>query len=100
MKKFFPLLIPLALWACTYYPAESTKTIDHRPAIQIKGASSSAMLYVNGLYMGPADFDAPVLVEPGTHMVKVVEPSGATYNEKVFVSGSMTKTITVPGGGQ
>lgn len=80
--------------ACT--PAERVETADDRPALEIAGAAMGARLFVDGLDMGVVG--DPLLLEPGTHQIKVVGPKGGTYSEKVFVSGQGLRRLTVPKG--
>ncbi|MDO8607820.1 MAG: hypothetical protein Q7R40_14885 [Phaeospirillum sp.] len=77
-------------------PAEHTATIDDRPALAIVNAASGSRLFVDGLDLGVVG--GPLLLEPGTHMVKVVGPGGDAYTEKVFLSGRGTRTLSIPAG--
>lgn len=100
------ILTALALLAgCVSPPAESVGNVDDRPALMVTNAAPGSRLFVDGLDLGPvgngplaADADRPVLLEPGTHLVKVVGPTGVSYSEKVFISGRGTRTLTVPPG--
>lgn len=95
MTRFLSLLAVAALaTACT--PAERVETVDDRPSLEVAGAVSGSRLFVDGLDMGVVD--RPLLLEPGTHLVKVVGPKGGTYAEKVFVSGRGLRKLAVPAG--
>jgi len=52
-------------------PATSVRTVDDRPTLIFKGAPDGAVLFVDGLNLGPANQynGAPkaLIVEPGTH---------------------------------
>ncbi|TAN59532.1 MAG: hypothetical protein EPN20_14920 [Magnetospirillum sp.] len=88
-------LITLALLgACS--PAERINPTDDRPSLAIADAVSGSRLFVDGLDTGLVG--DPLLLEAGTHMVKVVGPAGGIYSEKVFLSGRGTRTLTVPAG--
>ncbi|OAN50350.1 hypothetical protein A6A04_02855 [Paramagnetospirillum marisnigri] len=54
------------------------------------------VLVVDGLDLGPVGDS--LLLEPGTHLDKVIGPSGGTYTETVFLSGRGNRTLTVPAG--
>lgn len=95
MARNFAVLFGLvAVAACS--PAEITAPLDGRPAIEVVGAESGSRLFVDGLDMGAVN--QPLLLEPGSHMVKVVAPAGRTYSETVFLSGRGTVTLKVPAG--
>lgn len=95
MKRLLSIFAVAALVvACS--PAERIETVDDRPSLEVTGATSGARLYVDGLDMGIVD--QPLLLEPGTHMIKVVGPKGGTYAEKVFVSGRGLRKLAVPAG--
>jgi hypothetical protein len=105
MRRILTLAALALLAGCVSPPAESVGNVDDRPALMVANAAPGSRLFVDGLDMGPvgngamaADADRPVLIEPGTHLVKVVGPSGGSYAEKVFVSGRGTRTLTVPAG--
>jgi hypothetical protein len=92
LLAFLALLASLA--ACSY-PAEQTRMPEGRPSLMVEGAPSDSLLYVDGLDMGSATSGRAVLVEPGTHQVKVVSGGTVLFQEKMFVSGSITKTINL-----
>jgi hypothetical protein len=95
MKRVLSLFALAALVAaCT--PAERVETVDDRPSLEVTGAVSGSRLYIDGLDMGVVD--QPLLLEPGTHLVKVVGPRGGTFSEKVFVSGRGLRKLAVPAG--
>lgn len=96
MRILSALLITAALAACSPPPAEKIGTVDHRPALQIIGASSSARLYVDGLDLGTPSEDRPLLLEPGTHLIVIEEPGGRRHQEKIFLSGKGVKALHVP----
>lgn len=100
MRKYiiFALLaLTWALCSCSM-PSTVVRTVDDRPTLAFKGVPEGAVLFVDGLNMGPAgqyDGDPTVLtVEPGTHVVRVIVNNEAIFEQRVFVESSL-KTITV-----
>lgn len=77
-------------------PAERITIVDDRPALTIANAATGARLMVDGLDLGMVG--DPLLLEPGTHVVKVIGPNGGVYTETVFLSGRGTRTLNVPAG--
>ena len=79
-------------------PNTVVRTVDDRPTLAIKGAPEGAVLFVDGLMVGPAanyNGDPNILtVEPGTHLVRIAIGSNVLYEQKVFVESSL-KVITV-----
>jgi hypothetical protein len=100
MKKvivFSFLALVLALCSCTM-PTTAVRTVDDRPTLAFKGAPDGALLYIDGLSMGPVgqyNGESQVLtVEPGTHTVRVTINNEVIYEQRIFVESSL-KTITV-----
>jgi hypothetical protein len=89
--------IVFGLCSCTM-PNTSVRTIDDRPTLAFIGAPEGAVVFVDGLNMGVAgqyDGEPKVLiVEPGTHVVRVTLGNDVVYEQRVFVESSL-KTITV-----
>lgn len=105
MRRIIMITALALLAGCVSPPAETIGNVDDRPALKVANAAPGSRLFVDGLDLGPvgngplaADADRPVLLEPGTHLVKVVGPAGGSYSEKIFVSGHGTRTLTVPSG--
>jgi hypothetical protein len=95
MRRLLSILAVAAL-ATACAPAERVETVDDRPSLEVTGAVSGARLYIDGLDMGIVD--QPLLLEPGTHQVRVVGPKGGAYSEKVFISGRGLRKLVVPAG--
>lgn len=96
------LLIVLAalVQGCAYPEPARIEQKDSRPAIGVSGAPKGAVLFVDGLQMGPArQYDGKervLLIESGKHLVEVKSASGnVLLSETVFLSGSTTKVLTV-----
>lgn len=81
-------------------PIEHLQTTDGRPSIVLQGAPSNAGVYIDGKYIGRAsDYTSKaIIIENGTHTVTVTENGNDLLSQKIFVSGSGTKTLTVPTG--
>jgi hypothetical protein len=79
-------------------PSTVVRSVDDRPTLAFKGAPDNAILFVDGIDMGPAaqyDGDPKVLtVEPGTHNVLVNIGAETIFEKRVFVESSL-KTITI-----
>lgn len=100
MKIVISLLLSILtciLCSCSM-PNTFVRNVDDRPKLVFKGAPEGAVLVVDGLNMGNAgqyDGDPKVLVvEPGTHSIRVTSGSDVIYEQRVFVESSM-KTITL-----
>jgi len=91
-------IIMLVFVAGCTMPATTVKTVDERPSLAFKDAPSGALLYLDGLNMGDAAIydGAPkvLLVEPGTHVIRIVKDGAVIYEQKVFLESSL-KTITI-----
>ena len=79
-------------------PKTTVRTVDERPSIMVQGAPKESILFVDGLSMGKAkqySGDPEVLIlETGTHDVKIVENGSVIFEQRVFL-GSSLKTIKV-----
>jgi len=100
MNKVLILLLiatTCTLCSCTM-PSTSVRTVDDRPTLIFKGAPDGAILFIDGLNMGVAgQYDGEpksLVVESGTHVVRVTLGSEVIYEQRIFVESSL-KTITV-----
>ncbi len=95
----FFLLLSLGLISGCTYPKTEVKTVEERPTLAIQGAPENAVLYVDGLSMGPAaQYDGRgqvLLLEVGTHLIEIKQGSSLLYSEKAFLGAGATKTITI-----
>lgn len=107
MRVFKPTTLAVALTltlavtlvtACSN-PIEQIRTGDSRPSIAFQGAPSGAEIFIDDTMVGTVgDFAGKaLLVDGGTHTVKVILDGQTLVSEKVYVSGSGTKTVSVPG---
>lgn len=100
MRKFLCsfLLLCLVCAGCSY-PQTQVMTTDERPRLQFTNAPKGAVVYLDGLLIGPADQYAGkpdvLMVEPGTHEVRVLSAQNAELvNQVIFVDGEL-KIINV-----
>ena len=99
MKKVIVFSLLVFVFAlCSCMPTTTVRTVDDRPTLAFKGAPEGAILYIDGLDMGPVyQYDGVhmvLTVEPGTHTVRVTVNNEAIYEQRVFVESSL-KTITI-----
>jgi hypothetical protein len=98
MKIIIPLaLVGLLLSGCSN-PTEQIRSVDSRPSIFLKGAPAQAEIFIDNLRVGMAEnfMEKAILLENGTHVVKVMNNGKTIFSEKIFVSGAMTKTLVIP----
>jgi hypothetical protein len=96
------IAVCLGLAACSQ-PVEQTRTLDERPSILVQGAPVGAVLQVDGLAAGMVQtlggVPQAIRIEPGSHLVAVIVNGKPILSDRVFVSGAVMKTLTVPPGG-
>ncbi len=96
--KIVPIMLILSLMLGCTMPNTTVRSVDSRPRIAIKGASTTAVLLIDGLKMGLAvtyNGDPQTLtIEPGTHRVSITENGQILYDQNIFVESEL-KTITV-----
>ncbi|MBP7223499.1 MAG: hypothetical protein BWY90_00457 [Deltaproteobacteria bacterium ADurb.BinA014] len=96
MRFLYILLSIIVISGCM--PATTVRSVDSRPSIAIKGASSAAELLVDGLKMGKAQAyngePQTLILEPGTHKITIIENGVVIYEQKIFIESEL-KTITV-----
>ncbi len=99
MKKFMILCgLVVTLTACNQNPTTVTRSVDSRPSIVVMGAPYGATFSIDGVAIGNVDDDKAVLVEPGTHVVRVYSRDGTLlHKEKVYTGGSTLREIRLPG---
>lgn len=103
MKRFLlTAAASLVLTACVY-PNQQVLTVDDRPGLFVVGAPEDAILYVDGLEMGPSGrFDGQpnvLAVEPGTHRVEVRLGSRVLHSVDIFLGEGTRREIRVPDSG-
>jgi hypothetical protein len=100
MRSWIPTLgLSLGIAACSY-PVEQVRTTDERPGLLVQGAPQGATILVDGLAAGSANGAGGgpqvIRIEPGTHSIAVSANGQTLLNERIFVSGGATKTLTLP----
>ncbi|MGA2781548.1 MAG: hypothetical protein ABSF13_06450 [Smithella sp.] len=97
MRFFYIIVLIMTIIGCSM-PATTVRSVDSRPSIAIKGASSTAELLVDDLKMGKAEtFNGEpqtLTLEPGTHKISIIDNGTIIYEQKIFVESEL-KTITV-----
>ena len=98
------LLVPtlLLVAACTY-PTGEVQRQEDRPSLAIVGAPATATLIVDGINHGAANqFDGNpriLLLEEGTHRVRVVSGGTDLLEQEVLLASGETRTLTISRGG-
>ena len=104
MKTSIAVLLALLLSACAL-PQTTVRTGSTQPSLVVQGAPSNAVLFVDGLSMGPAqqfDGNPKVLaVLEGVHTLEVHQGSAVIFQEKALFSNGETHPIKLlPGATQ
>lgn len=94
----FLVLSACLLQSCKYPEPAKVEQKDSRPSIGISGAPAGAVIFVDGLEMGPATRDKEevnvLLVESGKHVIELKSSGGEVLlSEEVFLSSSTRKII-------
>ena len=99
MKPFAVGFLALCILTGCTYPTSQVRVNDERPSLAIEGAGSHAMLVVDGMEMGPAarynGRPGTLLLEPGRHVVTIVENGQTVFSQEVFLTGTQVKTLSV-----
>ncbi len=79
-------------------PLEQVRSVDGRPSVHLQGVPADAKIFIDGSFvgMGRAYADKAILLKNGLHVVNVITNGKTILSEKVFLSGSMTKTLNIP----
>ena len=102
MKKLsalflFALICVSAVSCAPRYPVTTVNALDTRPTLSFKGAPEGAIVFIDGLNMGEAakyDKTRGLVVEAGTHEVKVLQNNQSIFEQTIFVE-SEHKVINV-----
>ena len=85
--------------ACSY-PEKRTYTPDSRPRLAILGAPADAVLYIDGLKIGPAkDYDGKpnaLAVLSGQHLIEVKQSGHSILERRAYFSDEL-KEIRIGG---
>ena len=103
MRTMTILAVLALLCACTSLPETNVHTGAATPSLIVSGAPAGAVLYVDGLAMGPAaqyDGNPKMLaVLEGTHQVEVRQGATVVYSEKAYVGSGEIHTVHTTVGG-
>lgn len=94
----FIVAAALLLGGCRYPEPAKVEQKDARPALGISGAPEGALLFVDGLEMGPVSrydgTDGVLLVESGKHVLEVRSAAGdVLFRQEIFLGSSTTMVI-------
>ena len=86
------------LQGCSYPEPATVEQQDRRPVIGISGAPVGAVLFVDGLEMGPIEkYDGKngvLMVESGKHLIELKAINGEVlHSEELFLANNATKII-------
>lgn len=101
LKSIFLTVAAAATLSACSYPTEVAQTVDSRPQVTFKTAlnANRMALSVDGLPAGHvSDYlagKAALRVLPGTHVIDVVKPDGARFQERIYVGDGVTKTVVI-----
>jgi hypothetical protein len=89
----------LALCSACSYPGGKVVRGDTRPSIAVNGAPATAVLEVDGIVHGNAEeFNGDpkvLLIESGTHTVRVLDGDEVLLSQDIYVSNGETRVLTL-----
>lgn len=101
MKKILYTMFLFAVMAGCVYPNQQIQTLDDRPSLHIVGAPQDAVLYVDGLEIGPAKkYDGKpdvLLLNPGTHSIQIRQGNNVLRSLDVFLGDGTHREIKLSG---
>ena len=96
MKTLIAVALVLTLSACAL-PQTTVRTGATQPGLIVQGASSGAVLYVDGLSMGPAEqYDGKpkvLAVLAGVHTLEIHQGSTVIFHDKALFTNGETHPI-------
>lgn len=95
---FFAILTSLLICSCNIsLPTSNTTSKALKPSIIFPNSNSEALIYVDGIKMGKVNnySNKSLLLESGTHSLKIIENDKIIYNKKIFISGEEIRTINL-----
>jgi hypothetical protein len=96
MKTLYIAIILTIVAGCAM-PVTTVKTVDSRPSISITGAHQDAILYIDGISMGPAvQYNGQpnvLIIEPGTHKIEIKNNNAVIYQQTIFVESELKNII-------
>lgn len=95
---FFLVLAFVWVTSCTYPNSKVTRG-ENRPALAIEGAPVGSVLEVDGINHGDASVyngdPTTLLIEPGSHKVRVLQGTNVLLSQDVYVSNGETRILTL-----
>lgn len=102
IRVIIPILASLVFIfsvSCASYPVSSTTQGGHNSALALVGSPTGADVLVNGVSYGRASqYDgqnAVLSVEPGRHLITLVEHGQIIFEREVYVGSSAVLEINV-----
>ena len=99
MKMIFTIGSLIFLLGGCVYPNQQVQTVDDRPGISIVGAPSGAILYIDGLEIGPAHrFDGNpnyLIIEPGKHHVEIRQGTELLHSVDIYAGEGTMREISL-----
>jgi hypothetical protein len=96
MRLLSVIMVGALLSACAL-PETNVHTGASAPSLVVNGAPAGAILYVDGLAMGPAaQYDGQpkmLAVLEGAHRVELRQGDTVVFSEQAFVSGGEIHTV-------
>ncbi len=97
--RFFCLAVLCLTGLGCSYPSTKVTRGEDRPALFVVGAPATATLEVDGINHGLAEqYDGQpttLLVEPGTHKVRIVDGNTILLSKDIYVSNGETRSLTL-----
>ena len=93
------LLLGSGLNSACSMPYSSTRTVNDNPALVIANAPAGALLFVDGISVGPAiaySGENALSILPGQHVIEVRDGQRLLLREEIYLSGNATKTLFLP----
>lgn len=104
MIRIVTILSILFLLEGCVYPNRQVQILDDRPSLSVVDAPQNAILYVDGLEIGPANnFNGNpniLRLEPGTHHVEIRQGKDVIHSLDVFLAEGTQRKIKLSGSKQ
>jgi hypothetical protein len=96
---FFLVLAFVWVTSCTYPDTRMVTRGENRPALAIEGAPVGSVLEVDGINHGDASVyngdPTTLLIESGSHKVRVLQGTNVLLSQDVYVSNGETRILTL-----
>ncbi|HXS40071.1 MAG TPA: hypothetical protein VN766_07810 [Stellaceae bacterium] len=98
-KLLCAVALVASISACSR-PHVAVSTVNDNPHLQFTNASSTAVLILDGVTIGPASVydgvNKTLVVKRGTHQVEVRDRNRVLFSQPVYFGGEEAKTIELP----